>query len=154
MTEDMVNHPPHYQSPTGFECIDVSKYLIGSLSNTFKYVYRHRSKNKPKEDLEKALYYLEVYMDTAHGKMSNKSQRYFQDLNVFGADRMKLYGVLEKFREYVNYLYDIEAPEADFMMKFHEYLEVASNGRDYSKYGNRFREMIEKMLEEYEDSDK
>ena len=63
MTEDMVNHPPHYNQ-RGIECIDAIRastregyefYLQGVI---LKYLWRYRYKGKPVEDLKKAEWYL------------------------------------------------------------------------------------------------
>jgi len=61
---DMVHSPPHYVIG-GIETVDVIEaklsqqewrgYLMG---NILKYVTRHGYKSEPKEDLEKAQYYL------------------------------------------------------------------------------------------------
>ena len=62
---DQVNSPSHYMK-NGNECIDIIKssmsdeqfsgYLIG---NTIKYLWRYDLKGKPKQDLEKARWYLD-----------------------------------------------------------------------------------------------
>ena len=63
MTEDMVNHPPHY-NVDDIECIDAIRastregyefYLQGVI---LKYLWRYRYKGKPVEDLKKAEWYL------------------------------------------------------------------------------------------------
>ena len=63
MTEDMVNHPPHYKV-NDIECIDAIRastregyefYLQGVI---LKYLWRYRYKCKPVEDLKKAEWYL------------------------------------------------------------------------------------------------
>ena len=63
MTEDMVNHPPHYKVDD-IECIDAIRastregyefYLQGVI---IKYLWRYRYKGKPVEDLKKAEWYL------------------------------------------------------------------------------------------------
>lgn len=64
--EDAVNHPKHYNANGDIECIDAIKasmspeeykgYLKG---NTIKYLWRYNYKGKPKQDLEKAKWYLE-----------------------------------------------------------------------------------------------
>jgi hypothetical protein len=61
---DSVNNPSHYNKD-GIECIDAIKaslseeeykgYLRGNL---MKYVWRHRYKGHPEEDLRKAQWYL------------------------------------------------------------------------------------------------
>lgn len=60
MTNDMVNHPPHYQHPSGIECIEIIEQIDCPLiANAFKYVFRAGKKEgKFDEDLEKALWYI------------------------------------------------------------------------------------------------
>ena len=59
----MVEKPPHYNQD-GIECITAIKAATGEgfdsylLGNIIKYVWRHKYKGKPKEDLEKAALYL------------------------------------------------------------------------------------------------
>ena len=59
---DIVNHPPHYKA-NGMEVIEVIEaFNLGyNLGNTVKYCLRagKKDKNKIKEDLEKAKWYLE-----------------------------------------------------------------------------------------------
>lgn len=62
--EDNVNHPKHYQpkfKSKTIECIDIAGWLPFCLGNAFKYVWRageKGAKEKAKEDLQKALWYL------------------------------------------------------------------------------------------------
>ena len=62
--DDMVNKPPHYQSAE-IECIDAIRAVTGDgfhhhLTGTvIKYIWRHRYKGKPLEDLKKARWYLD-----------------------------------------------------------------------------------------------
>ena len=61
-TDDMVNHPPHYQNhPSGIECIEITELLPANLANAFKYVFRAGNKTNTKEDLEKAIWYLDRF---------------------------------------------------------------------------------------------
>ena len=63
---DMVNHPPHYQSETGLEVIDVIEAFTFNLKgieatdtgNIIKYICRWKEKNGL-QDLNKAKWYLE-----------------------------------------------------------------------------------------------
>ena len=63
---DMVSHPPHYQSDTGLEVIDVIKAFTSDLTgieatdtgNIIKYICRWKHKNGV-EDLKKAKWYLD-----------------------------------------------------------------------------------------------
>ena len=62
VTPDLVNHPPHYQSTSGVEAIDVIEAfeLTYHLGNCVKYVLRAGKKDPTKrlEDLQKARWYL------------------------------------------------------------------------------------------------
>ena len=63
---DYVNHPPHYQSSSGLETIDVIEAFTEDLTgfeathtgNVLKYICRWKSKNGL-EDLKKARWYLD-----------------------------------------------------------------------------------------------
>jgi len=66
-TEDMVNHPPHYNQ-YGVECIDAIRAATGEgfeyylQGNIMKYLWRYRYKNGI-EDLKKANWYLELLIE-------------------------------------------------------------------------------------------
>lgn len=68
---EMVDHPKHYQSSNGIEVIDIiegfglNDFLLG---NTLKYLLRHKNKEKPLEDLKKAKWYLDRYINNMEGK--------------------------------------------------------------------------------------
>lgn len=72
---DMVSHPPHYQSSTGLEVIDVIEAFTGDLrgieatdtGNVIKYICRWKHKNGL-EDLEKAKWYLEHLINHIKGE--------------------------------------------------------------------------------------
>ena len=54
-----VNHPEHYnKSDSGVETIKIARYLDFDCGNALKYLMRFRYKQKPREDLEKAIWYL------------------------------------------------------------------------------------------------
>ena len=60
---DNVNHPSHYVShPSGVETINITRELEFALGNAWKYLMRFRYKGKPKEDLDKAVWYMNDYM--------------------------------------------------------------------------------------------
>ena len=64
--DQMVHHPPHYQSKSGIETIQVieafTEGLVGAeavcTGNVLKYICRWKNKNGL-QDLEKAKWYLE-----------------------------------------------------------------------------------------------
>lgn len=70
---DNVNHPSHYETGN-FECIDVMAEVFGDeslkeycLINTFKYLYRCKRKNNMNEDVKKAIWYLNKYVELEEG---------------------------------------------------------------------------------------
>ena len=64
ITNDLVNHPTHYtSSKSGVEVIEVTRWLTGSLSNAWKYCCRYTLKGTPKQDLKKAIFYLNDYLN-------------------------------------------------------------------------------------------
>lgn len=65
--KDNVNHPEHYNKGR-YECIDVVKDLWGKncpfpIFNAFKYIWRYKDKWNDIEDLKKAVFYLQWYID-------------------------------------------------------------------------------------------
>ena len=62
-----VNHPEHYnKSDSGVETIKIARYFDFDCGNALKYLMRFRYKQKPREDLEKAIWYLkDKYRNTA-----------------------------------------------------------------------------------------
>ena len=60
MTDDMVNHPPHYTShPSGVECIQVTRHMGFNMGNALKYIWRADLKGSGVEDINKAIWYLQ-----------------------------------------------------------------------------------------------
>ncbi len=57
---DEVNHPVHYCShPSGIEVIQITEHMNFNLGNAVKYILRSGLKGKEKQDLEKAIWYLQ-----------------------------------------------------------------------------------------------
>lgn len=69
--QDTVKQPAHYQRG-GLECVDVISAMTLDwngptayrLGNTLKYLWRHLDKGDPKKDLQKAMEYLQMELDT------------------------------------------------------------------------------------------
>ncbi len=66
---DMVNHPPHYNSSQAacecgrkIECIDVTRHLDFNIGNAIKYLWRWKDKGGA-QDLEKAIWYIKDEID-------------------------------------------------------------------------------------------
>jgi len=71
---DPVNRPAHY-NVSGIECIDYIKQVLGvdgfiayCQGNMIKYQHRHRYKNNPVEDMEKAQWYLNRMLEAMREK--------------------------------------------------------------------------------------
>ena len=62
---DLVNHPDHYNHGK-YEAIDVIEdwNLDFHCGNAVKYIARHSYKETPKQDIEKAIWYLQRYLET------------------------------------------------------------------------------------------
>lgn len=55
---DNVNHPKHYNTIAGIECLDVAETFNFNLGNAIKYIWRSSFKGKQLEDLKKAAFYV------------------------------------------------------------------------------------------------
>lgn len=71
---DPVNHPSHYETG-GIECFDAIVASQGTyaamsfcLCNAFKYIWRCKHKGKTIEDIEKAIWYLNRYLELYRSK--------------------------------------------------------------------------------------
>lgn len=64
----MVAHPPHYTShPSGVEVVSYTRLLPFGPGNAVKYVMRRDEKGTARQDLEKALWYLDDCLNTNSG---------------------------------------------------------------------------------------
>ncbi|TRX43716.1 DUF3310 domain-containing protein [Corynebacterium guaraldiae] len=64
---DAVRNPSHYQTPSGLEAIDVIEAFFPDnfyFANAFKYIARAGKKDDIVEDIEKAIWYLQRFLDT------------------------------------------------------------------------------------------
>lgn len=61
---------PSYYKQQPFECIQFTKHMNFALGNAFKYVWRYKDKNG-REDLMKALWYLNIELKEDDGKQYN-----------------------------------------------------------------------------------
>jgi len=64
MQPDLIDHPPHYQTEAGLECIDAIRAALGDepfvdycRGNVLKYAWRANRKGSPAADLRKAAWY-------------------------------------------------------------------------------------------------
>lgn len=74
MPHDLVNHPPHYQTAAGLECIDAIQAALGDAGfvdycrgNVLKYAWRAHLKGSTAADLRKAAWYASRAADVLDG---------------------------------------------------------------------------------------
>lgn len=91
MSEDVINHPKHYKSESGVECIEIAEHLGFNLGNAFKYLFRRNKKGRTVEDLQKALWYLKRAKDNGDQGCSYL----LADSDAFGVKK-KIMTVVEK----------------------------------------------------------
>lgn len=72
MTDNI--NPSHYRQHA-HECIEFTQHLNFNLGNAFKYIWRHKEKGG-REDLEKAVWYLERQRDDAPKFKKLKCKKY------------------------------------------------------------------------------
>lgn len=120
---DMVNHPPHYKGEF-FECIEITRHLPHNLANAFKYMYRFRSKGNPQQDLDKAIWYLEDFINNVCPTKMGELQ--IQALGV-SAKYIAASGLLHKLDQYTEDLQRKGLEEYSFFEKFAETLDIATN---------------------------
>jgi Protein of unknwon function (DUF3310) len=77
-----VNHPSHYTSLKAFcpqcitpiECIDITRHMDFNLGNAMKYIWRAEYKENKREQIEKAIWYLEDYIKYFTLSETNKEE--------------------------------------------------------------------------------
>ena len=93
--KEEVNHPTRYNGECSLECIEVMKLVFGveiviwfCLCNAFKYLWRHKSKNK-EQDVNKAEWYLNYTVKT--NKYSKKQYTTYKILKDMLSKAKKYY---------------------------------------------------------------
>ena len=98
MKPDTVNHPAHYTTGCGFECIEMMEMVFGKeavidycVVNAFKYIWRHKQKNGT-EDIAKAEWYLKYACKLTEGGL----RRHLTAINKMTDHIEKLKGEVTK----------------------------------------------------------
>ena len=95
--DKMVSHPDHYQSGNGMEVIDVIKAFTADLKgiqatdtgNAIKYILRWPKKEKPIQDLKKAIWYIQHLIDQLEGKeetIDDVKKKLFNNIAIIDAE--------------------------------------------------------------------
>jgi hypothetical protein len=81
---ERVNHPPHYQHPSGIECIQVVRHMNFNLGNVIKYLWRAGQKPgvEVMEDLRKAQWYLNDEIERIEGIRQSSPLPHLPDWEV------------------------------------------------------------------------
>lgn len=71
---EQVDHPPHYQHPSGIECITIVEHFNFNLGNAVKYIWRAGLKPgiDTVTDLQKAAWYINREIER-HEQLSRTS---------------------------------------------------------------------------------
>lgn len=76
---DLVNHPPHYQTESGLECIEAIRAALGDIAfvdycrgNVMKYAWRANLKGTAAADLRKAAWYASRAAQVLEGVQSDR----------------------------------------------------------------------------------
>jgi len=77
---DLVNNPPHYQHPSGVECIEITEHLNFNRGNAIKYAWRANDKGCTREDLQKCEWY--INREIKRLQRGNNVPDYSYDLDV------------------------------------------------------------------------
>lgn len=116
--EDVVNTPAHYRQEDGLECIEITAGFDFIWGSATKYVYRCLSKDKPVEDLRKALRYIEMAKERGVEKPSNsEASEIYADIFQRAA-----YGTPEEQRAFVMMVLLEEQETAESVTTEIEYL--------------------------------
>ena len=74
MNRERIDHPAHYGSRGGMECIEAIEAMVGvmpgeaafAMGNALKYIWRYNGKGGA-EDLRKAIWYIQREIDRLEG---------------------------------------------------------------------------------------
>lgn len=75
---DLINHPEHYKSASGIECIDVVESMTFNRGNAIKYLWRAGEKGGPDkeiEDLRKAAWYVQREIERIAAKSVKEAKK-------------------------------------------------------------------------------
>ena len=78
---DVVNHPKHYEAESvtiTVQPIDLCELCNFNLGNALKYIFRYEHKGKPVEDLKKAQFYLNRFIEKHNDSKLNTNSIAFQ----------------------------------------------------------------------------
>ncbi len=134
---DDINFPKHYNNhESGIESIEITRYLIGDLSNIWKYAMRYQHKGTPKKDLKKLVFYMDDFLTHFYLKENRLDLKFIVPVDVL----RKMGVVIEKepvkeikkvFEIVYNICYTNNIPSVDYYNNIkngvNEYLKTFNN---------------------------
>lgn len=138
---EMVNHPDHYNTGSGTECIDIIRHLPLSLGTAVKYLWRFRLKFDPQEDLDKAVFYLRDY--EKHLFKGKTTDGEFHTATTMGAGVIIGSSLRSDLRKHIVWLLESDfMEEYDAFTALYDFLVEASKGRvSHDKFSEFTREV-------------
>lgn len=97
---DLVNHPPHYTSSYGIECIEITRHLNFNYGNAVKYMWRRDLKGNSKQDLEKTIWYLRDEIIRIESTPEFKSIPYTNDVLI--GNTVKVIDLTDAYQSILN----------------------------------------------------
>lgn len=70
-----IDHPDHYQHPTGIECIDVIEHMPFNIGTAVKHLWRCGQKWDDIGDLKKAVWYINRQIQKLEAEKKLQSQQ-------------------------------------------------------------------------------
>lgn len=123
-TVNWIESPPHYNTPSGIECINIIRHFPQAFATAIKYVWRFRDKWDPEEDLKKAEFYLNDYrVSTFETKEFDQA---FHQLTIIGAKTVMSGPLRTDFRKHIMYLEKIECASVPFFNLIYNFLQEAN----------------------------
>ena len=121
---DWVNSPPHYNTPSGVECISIIRHFPQAFATAIKYVWRFNHKWDPAEDLGKAEFYLNDYKKYAFETKEFDMQ--FHKATLIGAKTVMEGPLRTDLRKHIVYLETTECESVPFFNLIYNFLAEAA----------------------------
>ena len=123
-TVNWIESPPHYNTPSGIECINIIRHLPHTLATAVKYVWRFNHKWDPAEDLGKAEFYLNDYRVKTFE--SKEFDMQFHKATLIGAKTVMEGPLRTDLRKHIVYLETTGCASASFFNLIYNFLAEAA----------------------------
>lgn len=123
-TVNWIESPPHYNTPSKVECINIIRHLPHTLATAVKYVWRFNHKWDPAEDLGKAEFYLNDYR--AKTFETKEFDMPFHKATLIGAKTVMESPLRTDLRKHIVYLEETGCVSVPFFNLIYNFLQEAA----------------------------